>query len=105
MKDLDPARQILGMQILHDRKVKKLWFSQEKYIEQVLERFNIKHAKPVNTPLSVHFKLRKKSCSLSKKEKKDIASTINSSAVRSWEFDVCYGLHTTKYCSLNWCCQ
>ena len=25
MKDLDPAKQILGMQILRDKKVKKLW--------------------------------------------------------------------------------
>ena len=71
------------MQILRDRKDKKLWLSQEKYIEQILERFNIKHAKPVSTPLGAHFKLRKKSCSSSKKEKKDIASTIYSSAVGS----------------------
>ena len=27
MKDLGPARQILGMQILRDRKVNKLWLS------------------------------------------------------------------------------
>ena len=105
MKGLGQTRQILGMQILHDKKVKKLWLSQEKYIERVLERFNIKHAKPVSTPLGAHFKLRKKSCSLSKKEKKDIALTINSSAIGIWEFDVCYGLHMTKYCSLSWCCQ
>ena len=83
MKDLGPARQILGMQILRDRKAKKLWLSQEKYIERVLERFNMKHAKPVSTPLGSHFKLRKKSCSSSKKEKEDIASTIYSSAVGS----------------------
>ena len=28
MKDLGPAKQILGMQILRDRKAKKLWLSQ-----------------------------------------------------------------------------
>ena len=43
----------------------------------------MKHAKPVNTPLGSHFKLRKRSCSSSKKEKGDIASTIYSSIVRS----------------------
>ena len=32
MKDLGLARQILGMQILRDRKAMKLWLSQEKYI-------------------------------------------------------------------------
>ena len=43
----------------------------------------MKHAKPVSTPLGSHFKLRKKSCSSSKKEKEDIASTIYSSVVGS----------------------
>ena len=43
----------------------------------------MKHAKPVSTPLGSHFKLRKKSCSSSKKEKEDIASTIYSSSVGS----------------------
>ena len=71
------------MQILHDRKVKKLWLSQEKYIERVLERFNMKHAKPISTPLGSYFKLRKTSCSSSKKERGDIASIVYSSAVGS----------------------
>ena len=83
MKDLSLARQILGMQILRDGKSKELWLLQEKYIERVLERFNMKHVKLVSTPLGAHFKLRNKSCSSSKKEKKDIASTIYSSAVGS----------------------
>ena len=83
MKDLGLARQILGMQILRDRKAKKLWLSQEKYIERILERFNMKHTKPVSTPFGAHFKLRKKSCSSSKKEKKDIVSTIYSLVVGS----------------------
>ena len=43
----------------------------------------MKHAKPVSTPLGAHFKLRKKSCSSSKKEKKDIVSTIYSLVVGS----------------------
>jgi hypothetical protein len=67
------ARQILGMQILRDRKAKKLWLSQEKYVEQVLKRFNMKHAKPVSTPLGGHFKLSKKSCPSSNKEKENMA--------------------------------
>ena len=90
MKDLGPARKILGMQILRDRKAKKLWLSQEKYIEWSFERFNMKHAKPVSTPLGSHFKLRKKSCSSSKKEKEDVASTIYSSAVGSLMYAMVY---------------
>ncbi|GKV53845.1 hypothetical protein SLEP1_g60358, partial [Rubroshorea leprosula] len=57
MKDLGPAKQILGMAITRDRKAGKLWLSQEKYVERLLERFNMKHAKPVSTPLANHFKL------------------------------------------------
>ena len=43
----------------------------------------MKHVKLVSTPLGSHFKLRKKSCSSSKKEKGDIASTIYSSTIGS----------------------
>ena len=42
MKDLGPAKQILCMKISRDRSKKLLWLSQERYIEKVLERFNIK---------------------------------------------------------------
>jgi len=35
MKDLGLARQILDMYISHDREVKKLWLSQERYTEKV----------------------------------------------------------------------
>ena len=83
MKDLGPAIQILSMQIFRDRKTKTLWLSQKKYIGQILERFNMKNAKSVNTPLGSHFKLRKRSCSSSKKERGDIASIIYSSEVGS----------------------
>ncbi|KAI4305960.1 hypothetical protein L6164_029285 [Bauhinia variegata] len=57
MKDLGPARQILGIEIIRDRKSKKLWLSQEKYIEKVLQRFHMNKAKAVSTPLANHFKL------------------------------------------------
>ena len=57
MKDFGTARQILGMQIVWDRDATKLWFSQEKYIQKVLCRFNMDKAKVVSTPLDMHFKL------------------------------------------------
>uniref|UniRef100_A0A3Q7GWB6 Reverse transcriptase Ty1/copia-type domain-containing protein n=1 Tax=Solanum lycopersicum TaxID=4081 RepID=A0A3Q7GWB6_SOLLC len=53
MKDLGPTQQILGMKIVRERTKRKLWLSQEKYIERVLERFNMKSAKPVSTPLAM----------------------------------------------------
>ena len=58
------------MQIFHDRKNKKIWLSQEKYIEKVLKRFSMSNAKPVGSPLVGHFKLCSEQ-SLSSDEKKE----------------------------------
>ncbi len=74
------------MQILCDRKAKKLWLSQEKYVEQVLKRFNMKHAKLVSTPLGDHFKLSRKSCPSLNKEKENMASIHYSSTVGSLKY-------------------
>ncbi|XP_059301795.1 retrovirus-related Pol polyprotein from transposon TNT 1-94 [Lycium ferocissimum] len=54
MKDLGHAKQILGMRITRSRDERKLYLSQERYIERVLERFNMKNAKWVSTPLPGH---------------------------------------------------
>ncbi|GJR20718.1 putative RNA-directed DNA polymerase [Tanacetum coccineum] len=45
MKDLGPAKQIIGIRIFRDRGTKKLHISQEHYIEKVLCRFNMDKAK------------------------------------------------------------
>ena len=60
MKDLGLAKQILAMEITRDRKNRRLWLSQERYVERILERFNMKEAKPVNMLLDGHFKLYKR---------------------------------------------
>jgi hypothetical protein len=83
MKDLGPARNILGMQIIRDRKCGKLWLSQEKYIERVLLRFNMQNAKPVNTPLATHFKLSKRHCPTTTQEKEEMSLIPYSSAIGS----------------------
>ena len=62
MKDLGLANEILGMEITRDRKNRRMWPSQESYVEHILERFNMKEAKLVTTPLGGHFKLSKNSC-------------------------------------------
>ena len=83
MKDLGPAKQILGMRISRDRKNKKLWISQEKYIEKVLKRFNMNNAKPVCSPLPVHMKLSSKQCPTTDEDKKKMKNVPYSSAVGS----------------------
>ena len=59
MKNLGLAKQILGMRITRDKKEKKLWLSQEKYIEKLLQRFNMDKAKVVSTHLATHFRQSK----------------------------------------------
>lgn len=52
MKELGATKKILGMEIYMDRKVKKLWVSQKKYIEKVLQRLSMEKVKLVSTLLS-----------------------------------------------------
>ncbi len=53
MKDLGPAKFILGLEITRDRRNKTTYLSQEKYITDILNRFNMKDAKPMDTPQAV----------------------------------------------------
>ena len=69
MKDLGHAKQILGMRITHLRDKRKIYLFHKKYIERVLERFNMKNAKPVSIPLAGHMKLSKKMCPTTRDEK------------------------------------
>ena len=83
MKDLGPAKQILGVEITRDRKNRRLWLSQERYVERILERFNMKEAKPVTTPLGGHYKLSKSLCPSTEEENKKMVAIPYSSAVGS----------------------
>ena len=73
MKDLGSAKHILGMEILRDKKAAKLWLSPERYIEWILERLNMKNSKPISTPLVGHFKLSKRLCPSTEKEKGEMS--------------------------------
>ena len=59
MKDLGPARKILGMEIFRAWDKKVLHLSQGGYIRKVLERYEMKDAKPTELPLAGHFRLSK----------------------------------------------
>jgi hypothetical protein len=45
MKDLGVANFILGMEIKRDRVNRKLWLNQRKYVEMILQRFNMHGSK------------------------------------------------------------
>ena len=68
---------------MHDRENKRLWLSHEKYIEKVLDMFNIKDAKLVGTPLTAQFKLSFDLCPRNDKEKEEMRKTPYASVARS----------------------
>lgn len=59
MKDLGPAKRILGMEITRDRAKGVLYLSQEGYLGKVLELYKMEQAKHVVTPLGAHLNMRK----------------------------------------------
>ncbi|KAG7532793.1 Reverse transcriptase RNA-dependent DNA polymerase [Arabidopsis thaliana x Arabidopsis arenosa] len=58
MKDLGPAKKILGIEISRNRDTGTLMLSQEGYLNKVLETYNMQDAKYAMTPLGAHMKLR-----------------------------------------------
>ena len=83
MKYLGSTKQILGMKISCDRKNKKLWLSQENYIEKGLERFNMSKAKAICSPLVGHLKLSSKHYPTSEKDMKEMRKVPYASIVGS----------------------
>lgn len=59
MSDLGELNHCLGVEFIRDCLKKTIIMNQNKYIEEVLKRFNIKHCKPIGTPLEANLKLIK----------------------------------------------
>ena len=83
MKDLGPARHILGMKISRHREKRQLFLSQTDYIKRVLERFNMQSAKSAWTPLPIHLRLSQRDCPTSGPEGEDMKSVPYAPAVGS----------------------
>lgn len=59
LTDLGEARWILGMEIIRDREKRMIELSQRRYIESILERFEMGSSRPVATPMDPNTKLVK----------------------------------------------
>ena len=59
MKNLGNAKHILNMCITHDRINGCIYLPQFEYVCKILKKFNMKNAKPLSIPLSMHVKLGK----------------------------------------------
>ena len=66
---------ILGIRSKRDRQKKLLYVSQEKYIEKVLERFQMTDAKPSSVPLQSQEKLSKAHYPKDKEETEKMQNT------------------------------
>mgnify|MGYP000335416692 CR=1 FL=1 len=80
MKDLEPAKQILGIHIVPDKTQEVLWLLEQKYVMKILERFNMLDAKSIGLVLPTNCRLNAKQCPRGEKEKAELRKS-----------NVCYG--------------
>jgi hypothetical protein len=83
MKDLGASNFILGMEIKRDRKKRKLWLNQKKYVETILQRFNMQECKPVKVPIPVGVNLYVDQCPKTQEEEEDMSRVPYASAIGS----------------------
>ena len=83
MNDLGAAKKILVMEIQRNRRARKLYLSQSKYIEKVLKRFDMWDSKLVATPLTALFKLSSSLAPKTIEEESYMAKVPYSSAIGS----------------------
>ncbi|CAM8897326.1 unnamed protein product [Rhodiola kirilowii] len=81
MKDFGGAKKILGMHIKRNWKEKRLFLFQTDYLTNVVEKFDIKDAKPVATSVASHFNLSKDQEPDTKEEKAYMENVPYSNAV------------------------
>jgi len=83
MKYLGATNYILGMEIKIDRAKGKLWLNQRKYVETILQRFNMQDSKPVKVPIPIGVKLSAEQCPKTQEEEEDMSHVPYASAVSS----------------------
>ena len=90
MKDLGAANYILGMEIKRYRAKRKLWLNQRKYVERILQRFNIQVSELVKVPILVGVNLSVEQCPKALEEEKYMSRVPYGSAVGSSMYAMVY---------------
>ena len=72
MMDLGEVHYCLGIQIIHDHNNRMIQINQTKYIEDVLQRFNMQECKPAATPTQTGVRLSKSMSPSNDKETEDM---------------------------------
>jgi hypothetical protein len=83
MKDIGVANFIMGMEIKRDRANIKLWLNQRKYLETILQRFNMHGSKPIKVCISIGVKLSADQHPKTHKEEEDMSHVPYASVVGS----------------------
>ncbi|GBN59582.1 Retrovirus-related Pol polyprotein from transposon TNT 1-94 [Araneus ventricosus] len=103
IKDLGKLSFCLGIEFSQNVKNGQITMSQSKYIENVLEKFNMQDAKTVKTPLDPSVKLTKEMCPKTEAEKAEMSLYPYRSLIGSLMYlaictrpDIC---HTVSYLS------
>ena len=81
MKDLGEASDILGIQIIRDRKNKLLALSQASYIDKVLARFSMQDSKKGLLPTRHGIILSKEQCPKTPQEEEDMRRILYASSI------------------------
>ncbi|KAH9752684.1 hypothetical protein KPL71_014795 [Citrus sinensis] len=81
MKDLGPAKKILGVEMIRNRTARTLFLSQEKYVNKILEKFGMLNCKPVSTPMAAHFRLSSQQCPSTESEQTEMLKTPYANSV------------------------
>lgn len=74
MTDLGQVRNILGINVQREGATGRMHLSQEKYIEDLLEKFNMKHAITVSTPMDPNLKITKEMSPSTEEERQEMQS-------------------------------
>jgi hypothetical protein len=90
MKDLGAANFIMGMEIKRDRANRKLWLNQRKYVETILQKFNMHGSKSVKVPIPIGVKLFVDQCPKTQEEEEDMSHVPYASSVGSLMYAMVY---------------
>ncbi|CAM8963657.1 unnamed protein product [Rhodiola kirilowii] len=88
MKDLGVTQRILRVRITRDRNKKIMYLSQTDYLEKVLDKFQLKNAKPSLVPLGGHLELYKHDCPVTDEDKLKMSKVPYDVAVGSIMYDM-----------------
>jgi len=86
MKDLGASNFILGMEIKRDQKKRKLWLNERKYVEKILQRFNMQECKPIKVHIPVGVNLSADHYPKTQEEEKDMFCVPYASAIGSFMY-------------------